>query len=121
VLNDSNLTLPASRHRGRTKSRNLFHPHGPDQLWETDITYIPIESEMTYLMCVKDCFTKEWQGYHFSRSCMARVAIRSVDNAVLMAFNGTVPKGLVLRTDNGPQYISHEFRNAMKLPEIKLE
>jgi transposase InsO family protein len=52
---------------------------------------------------------------------MARVAIRSVDNAVLMAFNGTVPKGLVLRTDNGPQYISHEFRNAMKLPEIKLE
>ena len=38
-----------------------------------------------------------------------------------MAFNGTVPEGLVLRTDNGPQYISHEFRNAMKLLRIRLE
>ena len=52
---------------------------------------------------------------------MAMDAIRSVENAVLLAFNGSVPKGLVLRTDNGPQYISKEFRNAMKLLGIKLE
>ena len=103
VIKDSNLSLPASKHRGRTKSRNLFRPQGADQLWETDITYIPTESGMTYLMCVKDCFTKEWQEYHYSRSCMAGDAIRSVENAVLMAFNGSVSKGLVLRTDNGPQ------------------
>ena len=121
VLKDSNLNLLTSKHRGRTKSRNLFRSQGADQLWQTDITYIPTESGMTYLMCIKDCFTKEWQGYHYSRSCMARDAIRSVENAVLMAFNGTVPEGLVLRTDNGPQYISHEFRSAMKLLGIKLE
>ena len=60
VLKDNNLSLPASKHRGRTKARNLFHSHGPDQLWQTDITYIPTESGMTYLMCIKDCFTKEW-------------------------------------------------------------
>jgi transposase InsO family protein len=121
VLKNSNLSLPASKHRGRTKTRNLYKPNGPDQLWETDITYIPTESGMTYLMCIKDCFTKEWQGFHYSRSCMARDAIRSVENAVLMAFNGSVSKGLVLRTDNGPQYISHEFRSAMKLLRIRLE
>ena len=50
VLKDNNLSLPASKHRGRTKSRNLFKPVKPDQLWETDITYIPTESGMTYLM-----------------------------------------------------------------------
>ncbi|AKA49073.1 hypothetical protein IX51_10170 [uncultured archaeon] len=121
VLKDNNLSLPASKHRGRTKSRNLFRPNGPDQLWETDITYIPTDSGMTYLMCIKDCFTKEWQGFHYSRSCMAKDAVRSVENAVLLAFNGTVPKNLVLRTDNGPQYQSHEFRNAMKLLGIRLE
>ena len=98
VLKDSNLSLPASKHRGRTKAKNLFRPRGPDQLWETDITYILAESGMTYLMCIKYCFTKEWQGYHYSRSCMARDAIRSVENAVMMAFLGTVPKGLVFRT-----------------------
>ena len=39
VLKDNKLNLPTSKHRGRTKTRNLFHPHGPDQLWQTDITY----------------------------------------------------------------------------------
>ena len=121
VLKDNNLRLPASKHRGRTKSRNLFKPVKPDQLWETDITYIPTESGMTYLMCIKDTFTKEGQGYNYSRSCMARDAIRSVENAVLMAFNGTAPEGLALRTDNGPYYISHELRNSMKLLGIRIE
>ena len=63
VLKDSNMSLPASKHRGRKKRRGLFRPTGPDQLWETDVTYIPTESGMTYLMRIKDCFTKEWQGF----------------------------------------------------------
>ena len=121
VLKDNNLSLPASKNRGRTEYRNLFKPIGLDQLWETDITYIPTESVMTYLICIKETFTKEWQGNHDSRSCIVRDAIRSVENAVLPAFNGTVPEGLVLGTDNGPQYISKEFRSAMKLLGIKLE
>ena len=62
VLKDNNLKLPALKHRVKTKKRNLFHPHGPDQIWQTDITYIPTESGMTYLMCIKDYFMKEWQG-----------------------------------------------------------
>ena len=61
VLKDNKLNLPASKHRVKTKKRNLFHSHGSDQLMETDITYILTESGMTYLMCIKDCFTKEWQ------------------------------------------------------------
>ena len=71
VLKDNKLNLPASKHRGRTKSkgrtmtRNLLHPHGPDQLCETAITYIPTEWRVTYLMCIKDTFTREWQGYHY--------------------------------------------------------
>ena len=38
-----------------------------------------------------------------------------------MAFNGTVPECLVLRSNNGPQYISKEFRSPIKLLGIKLE
>ncbi len=66
VLKDNNLNHPASRRRGGTKSRNRFHSRGPDQLWEIDITYIPTESGMTYLMCIKDVFTRESQGYYNS-------------------------------------------------------
>ena len=52
---------------------------------------------------------------------MAKGAIRSVENAVLMVLNETVPKDLVQWTDNGPRYILHEFRNAMKLLGIRPE
>ena len=121
VLKMHSLSLPASRHKGRTESRKLFKPTGPDQLWETDITYIPAESGMTYLMCVKDCFSKEWQGYNYANSCMASDAIGSVEDAVMRTFDGDVPEGLVLRVDNGPQYQSGNFRRAMKLLGMKLE
>jgi transposase InsO family protein len=59
VLKMHSLSLHASGQKGRTKSGNLFKPAGPDQSWETDITYIPTESWINYLVCAKDCFTKE--------------------------------------------------------------
>jgi len=52
---------------------------------------------------------------------LTRDAMRSVENAVLLAFNGSVPEGLVLITDYGSQYISNEFRSAMKLLRINLK
>ena len=48
---------------------------------------------------------------------MAKDTIKSVKNAIMIAFKGSAPQELVLRTDNGPQHISHEFRNAIKLLE----
>ena len=56
VLRNNNLSLPYAKHRGRTKHRNLFRPTGPYQLWETDITYIPTQQGMTYLMAIKGLF-----------------------------------------------------------------
>ena len=121
VLRINNLSLPYAKHKGRTKSRNLFLPTGLDQLWETDITYIPTQRGMTYLMCVKDSFTKEWQGYNYSRSCLASDAVMSVEDAVLRSFEGEAPEGIILRTDNGPQYNSQQFRSSMNLLSKALE
>ena len=121
VLNKNNLSLPAAKHKNRTERRDLFTPDAPDQLWETDITYIPTFSGMTYLMCIKDCFSKEWQGYLYSTTCTASDAVRSVDDAVSRTFDGSVAYGLTLRVDNGPQYGSKLFRKAMKLLGIRLE
>lgn len=67
VLKDNKLNIPALEHRERTKKRNLSSPHGPDQLCPTDITYIPIESGKTNLVCIKDCFTKEMQVFSYSK------------------------------------------------------
>ena len=52
---------------------------------------------------------------------MSRDAIRAVEDAVVKTFDGEVPEGLVLRVDNGPQYIARQFRSSMKLLRIFLE
>ena len=64
IMKKENLSLEPHRHLNRKGWKKLFHPLGPDQLWETDLTYIPtLNDGMTYLFNIKDCFTKEWVVY----------------------------------------------------------
>ena len=72
-------------------------------------------------MAIKDCFTKEWQGYSYSQSCLSRDGIRAVEDAIVKAFDGEAPEGIVLRVDNGTQYIAQKFRRSMNLMGISLE
>ena len=63
----------------RKRWKNLFHAVDPDELWETDLTYIPTVIEgMTYLFNIKDCFTKEWMGYYYSRTCNRKDALEPI-------------------------------------------
>ena len=106
ILRDRNLSPAYAKHRKvEQKKRNLSRPMGPNQMWETDITYIPTQQGMAYPVAIWDCFTKEWVGYQYSRSCLSRDAIMAVEVAIVKAFDGEVPEGLVLRVDNCPQYI----------------
>ena len=79
VLKDSNLNLSDRRHRGRTKSGNLFESNGPDQLWETDITYIPTESGITYLMCI-DPLPQKFE-HHYANNINKEGSKENLDNA----------------------------------------
>ena len=54
---------------------------------------------MTYLMAIKDCSTKEWVGYQYSRSCLSSDAIMAVEDAIVKAFEG----------------IARQFKSSIKL------
>ena len=90
-------------------------------LIETDITYVPIKNGMTYLMCIKDVFSKEWYGYNYNTSCTAKDTVNAVDNVIIRKSNGKVADNITLRIDNGPQYISREFNGYLKTMSIKHE
>ena len=72
-----------------------------------------------YCFNVLDVFTRKWTAYMFDTTATADTAIQSVLQAVSEA-GGKVP-GLRLRTDNGPQYISRKFREAMQALGIRQE
>ncbi|MCL4326583.1 MAG: IS3 family transposase [Candidatus Thermoplasmatota archaeon] len=121
IMKGYNLTLKKNVHKGRQKRETLYRARGPDELWEADITYIPtVEEGMIYLFNVKDCFTKKWVGYEYSRTCNRRDAIKSIENATKEYVGGKVT-GIVLRTDNGTQYTSKMFKEGVKALGFKQE
>ena len=93
--------------------RKLFKPKAPNQLWELDITYIWCGVDgWCYSFNVIDCFTRVWISYVFDVSATRDVAISSIINAVAEAKPDC--SKLRIRTDNGNQYTSHDFRSTVK-------
>ena len=122
IMRRNSLALPYAKHKNRTRSRDLTKPENINRLWETDIHYVSTKREgMVYLMSIKDCFSKKWISYEFSRTCTARDCIRAVEKACAIRFPDGNPHDLILRTDNGPQYISEVFKNTVKILGIRSE
>lgn len=92
----------------------LLAPTRPDQLWEADMTYIWCGLDRwCYLFNVIDVFTREWIGYAFDVTATRHSAVMSVNNAVASRKPRT--EELVIRVDNGPQYISNDFRRSVHI------
>ena len=76
IMRRNSLALPYARHKNRTRRKDLTKPDNTDRLWETDIHYVStVHDGMAYLMSIKDCFSKKWISYEFSRTCTARDCI----------------------------------------------
>ena len=119
IMRMNSLSLPYARHKSRTRKKYLTKPDDINKLWETDIHYIgTVRGGTEYLMSIKDCFSKKWISYELSRTCTAKDAIRAVEKACAIRFSGTSPAHLILRTDNGPQYIASVFQQSVKLMGI---
>lgn len=96
----------------RTK-RKLFKPEAPNRLWELDITYVWCGIDgWCYSFNVVDCFTRKWIAYAFDVGAARDVAIESITSAVA-AEKPDCPR-LRIRTDNGNQYTSRDFRKAVQ-------
>ena len=81
IIKSRNLQLPYAKHKNRTSKRNLTKPSALNQLWETDIHYVRTSNGMYYLMAVKDCFSKRWISYNFSRTCTAKDCVKPIEDA----------------------------------------
>ena len=72
-----------------------------------------------YCFNVVDCFTRRWASYAFDVDTTKQVAIDSITNAV--SVEKLDCSRLRLRTDNGTQYTSNDFRKAESVFGIKHE
>ncbi len=95
-------------------AKKLLRPTAPDRLWQTDMTYLWCGADgWCYLFNVIDVFTRKWVSYSFDVTASKDAAVDSIVNA--MALGKPDCSRLIIRTDNGSQYISKKFRESIIL------
>ena len=113
IMSAMGWTLPVrKRERAFADSERIrFIPTAPDQLWETDVTYVWCSTDRwCCLFNILDCFTREWVAYVFARDMRRQHAI----NCLLKATIARDLSNFVLRSDNGSQFSSSAFMHSIK-------
>lgn len=88
-----------------------FAPATPNAVWTTDITYIATDEGWLYLAVMLDLFSRQVVGWAIG----PRMTKALVIDALRMAWFRRRPnKGLIVHSDRGSQYCSHEFQAALK-------
>jgi len=89
-----------------------FTVAGPDQTYVSDITYINTQEGWLYLAVVIDLFSRKVVGW----SMGSRMKAELVCDALKMAIWQRKPKrGLIVHSDRGSQYASHDYRKLLKM------
>ncbi len=84
-----------------------FKATKPNEVWLSDITYIPTEEGWLYLAGHKDLFTGEIVGYAMGSRITKNLVSQSLFKAVAAKRPGP---GLIHHSDRGSQYCAHEYR-----------
>lgn len=84
---------------------------GPNQLWQMDIKYGYVAGKRRhfYLASIIDVFDRNIVGYHKGKSCSTIDILKTLQKALLKREVHKQTQTLVIRTDNGPQFISKAF------------
>ena len=81
-----------------------------DQVWCTDITYIPMEHGHAYLIAIMDWNTRAVLSWEVSNTMDTAFCLRALHRAVEVA--GCAPE--ILNTDQGSQFTSEEWVSAVE-------
>jgi putative transposase len=86
---------------------------GSNQLWETDIKYgwIAGEQRFFFIMCILDVFDRAIIAYHIGLTCEAKHLAQITQEALMKRQLFDKEDKPVIRSDNGPQFISHLFED----------
>jgi putative transposase len=84
--------------------------NGPDQVWCSDITYIPLQQGFMYLVAVMDWWSRYVLSWEISNTLDSDFCIRAWERA--LSQGRRVPD--ISNTDQGSQFTSEEFIEAVE-------
>lgn len=86
---------------------------GPNQVWQSDITYIKIGERFYYLTFIVDVYTRRILGYAASKSLRAEANIKALKMA-LKHFKEDQLEGCVHHSDRGTQYNDGRYLSILR-------
>ena len=100
------------RHTSRRCKSHPIHPYllrnltieRPNQVWATDITYIPMAKGYMYLVAIIDLHSRYVVNWSISNSMDAKWCQQTLQQAI-----ETHGKPEIINTDQGSQFTSEEF------------
>ena len=118
TLNDHRLLIRRRKRRVYTtqshhwlkKYSNLikgWHPTLPEQLWVSDITYVPCGRQHLYLSLVTDAYSHKIMGYHIADTLEAVHCVKALQMALAGRLYPT--HNLIHHSDRGIQYCSSSY------------
>jgi putative transposase len=87
----------------------------PDQVWATDITYIPMRRGFLYLVAILDWATRRVLAWRLSNTLTADFCVEALKEAI--AKYGTPG---IFNTDQGSQFTSEQFTGVLKAHGIQI-
>lgn len=108
---------PHTSRRGKGSQHSVYpyllrgrEVSGPNQVWATDITYIPMDKGFMYLVAVMDWWSRYVLSWQLSNTMDVGFCLDALRAAVAHA--GAVP--LIFNTDQGSQFTSSPFTGALR-------
>ena len=123
------LVLPRRSYHKTTHSHHRFYKHPnllksglqqvipsrPEEVWVADITYLPTQTQNTYLSLVTDAYSRKIVGYHVDE----HMQTSAVGKALKMAVKRRQHKlPLIHHSDRGIQYCSAEYQTIHEKHQI---
>lgn len=92
-----------------------FSANRPNEKWVSDITYIWTEEGWLYLAVVMDLCSRKVLGWALCERMTKQLVIDALQMAI---WSRKPPKGLILHSDRGSQYCSHDYQKLLTLHGI---
>jgi len=87
----------------------------PNQVWCTDITYIPLGKGFMYLICIMDWASRKVLSHRLSNSLDTHFCVEALEEALKK-----YPCPEIFNTDQGSQFTSFAFTGILKNHDIKI-
>lgn len=88
-----------------------FDVSQPNKAWVCDITYLATEEGWYYLAVVVDLFSRKVVGFKLGERMTKELVISALNLAIK---SRNYPRGVIVHSDRGSQYASHEYRKLLE-------